>query len=44
MNGRLMHLVFAYDFQGADEDAEMLGLTDQLFRAALCELAVVSRA
>ena len=33
----------AYGFQGADEDAEKLGLTDQLLDAALCELVVVSR-
>ena len=42
-NGALMHLVVAYGFQGDDEVAEKLGLTDQLFDAALCELAVVSR-
>ena len=27
-NGRLMHLVTAYGFQGADEDAEKLSLTE----------------
>ena len=42
-NGRLMHLVVAYGFQGADEDAEKLSLPDQLFDAAMCELGVVSR-
>ena len=42
-NGRIMHLVVVYGYQGADEDAEKLSLTDQLFDAALCELAVVGR-
>ena len=42
-NGRVMHLVVIYGYQGADEDAEKLGLTDQLLGAALCELAVVAR-
>ena len=28
---RLMHLVVAYGFQGAGDDAEKLSLTDQLF-------------
>ena len=42
-NGPVMHLIVVYGFQGADEDAEKLSLTDQLFDAALCELAVVSR-
>ena len=41
-NGRLIHLVVACGFQGADDDAEKLSFTDQLFDAALCELAVVS--
>ena len=41
-NGRLMHLVVAYGFQGADDDAEKLGFTDQLFDAVMCELAVIS--
>ena len=41
--GKVMHLVAVYGFQGADDDAEKLGLTDQLFEAVLCELAVVSR-
>ena len=38
-----MHLVVVYGYQGAEDDAEKLCLTDQLFEAALCELAVVSR-
>ena len=38
-----MHLVVAYGFQGAGDDAEKLRLTDQLFDAALCELALVGR-
>ena len=42
-NGRVMHLVVVCGYQGADEDSEKLSLTDQLFDAALCELAVVSR-
>ena len=41
-NGRVMHLV-VYGYQGAEDDSEKLSLTDQLFDAALCELAVVSR-
>ena len=42
-NGRLMHLVVACGFQGADENAEKLNLSDQLFDAALCELAVTGK-
>ena len=42
-NGRVMHLVVVYGYQGADNDAEKLSLTNQLFEAALCELAVVAR-
>ena len=38
-----MHLAVAFGFQGADEDAEKLSLTNQLFDAAVCELAIVSR-
>ena len=38
-----MHLVVAYGFQGAGDDAEKLSLTDQLFDAALRELALVGR-
>ena len=30
-------------YQGAEDDSEKLSLTNQLFDAALCELAVVSR-
>ena len=41
-NGRVMHLVVVYGYQGADEDVEKLGLTDQLLGAALRELAVVA--
>ena len=37
--GRFMHLVVLYGYQGADADAEQLALTDQLFDAALGELA-----
>ena len=42
-NGRVMHLVVVYGYQGADDDAEKLSLTNQLFEAVLCELAVISR-
>ena len=42
-NGRVMHLVVVYGYQGADDDSEKLSFTDQLFGAALCELAVVTR-
>ena len=38
-----MHLVVLYGYHGADTDAECLRLTDQLFEAALGELAVVAR-
>ena len=38
-----MHLVVLYGYHGADSDAECLHLTDQLFEAALSELAVVAR-
>ena len=41
--GRFMHLVVLYGYHGADTDAECLRLTDQLFDAALSELAVVAR-
>ena len=41
--GRFMHLVVLYGYHGADSDAECLRLTDQLFEAALGELAVVAR-
>ena len=42
-HGRVMHLVVVYGYQGAEDDAEKLSLTDQLFDAALSELAVISR-
>ena len=38
-----MHLVVAYGFQGADDDAEKLSLTNELFDAVMSELAVVGR-
>ena len=41
--GRFLNLVVLYGHQGADIDAEQLALTDQLFDAALGELAVVGR-
>ena len=40
---RFMHLVVLYGYHGADSSAECLQLTDQLFDAALSELAVVAR-
>ena len=43
VNARRVHLVVVYGFQGADEDAEKLCLSNELFDAALCELAVVGR-
>ena len=42
-SGRFMHFVVLYGCHGADSSAERLQLTDQLFDAALSELAVVSR-
>ena len=42
-HGRVMHLVVVYGYQGAEDDSEKLSLTNQLFDAALCELAVISR-
>ena len=42
-SGRFLHLVVLYGYQGADTDAEQLTLTEQLFDAALGELAVVAR-
>ena len=42
-SGRFMHLVVLYGYHGADSNAECLQLTDQLFDAALSELAVVAR-
>ena len=40
---RFLNLVVLYGYQGADTDAEQLALTEQLFDAALAELAVVAR-
>ena len=40
---RFMHLVVLYGYHGADSSAEKLQLTNQLFEAALGELAVVAR-
>ena len=40
---RFMHLVVLYGYFGADSSAEKLQLTNQLFEAALGELAVVAR-
>ena len=42
-SGRFMHLFVLYGYQGADNDAEQLALTEQLFDAALGELSVVAR-
>ena len=42
-DGRFMHLVVLYGYQGASSDPEQLALTDQLFDAALAELSVVAR-
>ena len=42
-SGRFLNLVVLYGYQGADTDAEQLALTEQLFDAALAELAVVAR-
>ena len=36
-------MVVLYGYQGADDDAEQLALTEQLFDAALGELTVVAR-
>ena len=40
---RFLNLVVLYGYQGADTDAEQVRLTEQLFDAALAELAVVAR-
>ena len=40
---RFMHLVVLYGYHGADSSAERLQLSNQLFEAALGELAVVAR-
>ena len=42
MEGRIVHLVVVYGFQGASTDPEKLRLTDKLLDAVLCELAVVA--
>ena len=41
--GRFLNLVLPYGYQVFDDDAEQLPLTEQLFDAALAELAVVAR-
>ena len=41
--GRFMHLVVLCGYHGADSSAERLQLTNQLFEAAMGELAVVAR-
>ena len=41
--GRFMHLVVSYGYQGADTDAEQLALTEQVFDAASGEHSVVAR-
>ena len=38
-----MHLVVLYGYHGADSSAGRLQLTNQLFEAAMGELAVVAR-
>ena len=38
-----MHVVVLYGYHGADSSAERLQVTNQLFEAALGELAVVAR-
>ena len=38
VSGIFLHLVVLYGYQGADVDAEQLGLTEQLFDASLGEL------
>ena len=42
-SGSVLNLVVLYGYQGSDTDAEQLALTEQLFDAALAELAVVAR-
>ena len=41
--GRFLNLVVLYKYQGTDTDSEQLALTEQLFDAALGEVAVVAR-
>ena len=42
-SGRCMHLVVLYGYQGADTDADLFALTEQLLDAAPGELRVVAR-
>ena len=42
-NGRFVHVLVLHGVQGAECNAEQLGLADQLFDAALGQLAVVAR-
>ena len=39
--GGVVHLVVVYGYQGAEEDAEKLQLTDRLLQAVLAEASVV---
>ena len=41
--GRFLNLVVLYGYQGSDTDVEQRALTEQLFDAALADLAVVAR-
>ena len=41
-SGRFLHLVVLHGYQGADNDAKQLALTEQLSDAALGELGVVA--
>ena len=41
--GRFMHLMVLLGYQGADDSAEQLAQTEQLFDAASGELSVVAR-
>ena len=41
--GRFLNIVVLYGYQGSDTDAQQLALAEQLFDAALAELAVVAR-
>ena len=40
-NGRVVHLFVIYGYQGAEEDAEKMQLTDKLLQAVLAEVRVV---
>ena len=42
-NGRFVHVLVLHGVQGAECNAEQPGLADQLFDAALSQLAVVAR-